>query len=482
MASQVPWPALVLSLALLAAPTAAGADASLPGSYDGALSLAGGPVLGGDRVAWAAQTPWIAANEDDEHQSVALYSAPLAGGAPARLAQVAQLSDDGEYREGTAFGALFGSPGHLAWTTVVVDDAASKYGFDPVAPFRLWLLGAGGKPVALCSGDSAVGVGAFVTAGLSLAGDELGISGCSGAPGVNVRDLSRPGSADVALATGGGPVRLAGGYAAWRTSTGFEILDRPTGTATAIGLEHVPLPGPVEDFDVAPDGVLAVAGGTVDPLAGVPTQPGHPFTAWASPADPQWHVASVPGLVRAAGIRVRGGRIAVMTAAPSGSQLQLRLVALSGAQSIAVQGAFEPGFDFDGTSVAWAGPACEALVVHVTRADATAAPPVTHGCPVALDAASVRVKRRVAELRVHCPAPSPARATDVCKGTARAAGVGAGSFRVRAGTNGRARFTLTARAARTLARRHRLTVTLAVRSATRGHVSRSAARVVLRAG
>jgi hypothetical protein len=434
-----------------------------------------GPVLAGDRVAWAAQTPMTADDEDGELQTTGLYSAPLAGGAPKRLAQVATLTFDGEYQEGTVLGSLFGSPGHLAWTTVVVDDAGSKYGFDPVTPYRLSMLGADGKPVVLCDGDSAVGAGAFVTAGLSLAGDELGVSGCHGAPGVNVRDLSRPDLPPVSLAADGGPVRLAGGYAAWRTSTGLEVLDRATGTATALSLEHAPLPSAVQDFDVAADGVLAVAGGISDS-----STPEHPFIAWASPADPQWHVFPLPGLLTA-GIRVRAGRIAVMSQAPAGP-VQLRLVDLSGQQAIAVQGSARGGFDFDGTSVAWARQACEALVVEVTRADATATPPVTHACPAVLDPAAVRVRHRVAALGLRCPAPSPSRSTDACNGTARAAGVGAGAFRVRAGTVGRIRFTLTARGARTRARKHRLTVELAVPSVTRGHVSRSSARVVLRAG
>jgi len=56
-----------------------------------------------------------------------------------------------------------------------------------------------------------------------------------------------------------------------------------------------------------------------------------------------------------------------------------------------------------------------------------------------------------------------------------------GMLRVPAGTWRNARLRLTERAARTLARRHRLKVTVTVRSVTRGHVSRSTAHVVLRA-
>ncbi len=337
-------------------------------------------------------------------------------------------------------------------------------------PFRLWVLGADGKPVGLCRSDG--------PAGLSLAGDLLGISGCSGTPGVSVRDLSRPGSPPVRLAGDGGPVLLAGTYAAWRTSTGFEILDRATGTQTAVSLEHSPLPAAVAGFDLGPDGELAVYGDIPEPYAQPLEPPTNPYVAWASPADPRWHVVAVPRLLRA-GLRVRAGRIAVLARSPAGA-VQLQLVDRAGQQASAAAGD-AAGFDFDGTSVAFAGHVCDGLVVKVERVDQAAGLPVTDGCPVVVDPAGARVPGRIAKLGVHCPVPSRPRATDVCEGTIRAAGIGAGPFRVPAGTNRYARLRLTERAARTLARRHRLRVTVTVRSVTRGHVSRSTARVVLRA-
>ena len=98
-------------------------------------------------------------------------------------------------------------------------------------------------------------------------------------------------------------MKLAGGWAAWQTNTGYELLDRATGTRTTFDVAG--LPGERQVFDVSPEGVLAVA---LSVPGGGPAQ-----LAWTSPAEPTWHVFSVPGLLWDHELRVRGGRIARVT-------------------------------------------------------------------------------------------------------------------------------------------------------------------------
>ena len=211
--------ALVLAVALLGSAAAtAQADTTQPGSYQGATTLDAGPVLvGGDRIAWAAERA-AGANE----YVTRLYSAPIAGGDVADHGQITEWTDDDEYSEGTAIGTLAGGNGNLAWLTYGWSVQAGKFG-SGYFNHQISTLTRDGKLTKVC--------GPGETGTMSLAGDTLGISGCDG---VTVRDLSRPDVAPVQLAPTGGWTQVAGSYVAWWTATGVELLDRATGTRTTL--------------------------------------------------------------------------------------------------------------------------------------------------------------------------------------------------------------------------------------------------------
>ena len=143
---------------------------------------------------------------------------------------------------GTAVMALAGSPGHVAWMTYSFNTTLEKAGVEVKDPSRISVLGAG----EVCRTNTGPG--------FALNGDQLAVSGCSG---VTIRDLSRPGAPPEVLAPAGGPVKLADAWAAWQTDTGYELLDRATGTRTTFDVSG--LPGERQAFDVSPEGVLAVA-------------------------------------------------------------------------------------------------------------------------------------------------------------------------------------------------------------------------------
>jgi hypothetical protein len=356
----------------------------------------------------------------------------------------------------------------------------------------VWTLGADGRPAEICRGD-VPHVPPYITKdSVSLDGARLARSGCADTPGILISDLNSPGAPAVGIAPDGGPVRIAGDFVAWRTDQGFEVLNRATGAQTALSLEHAPLPAPVDDFDVAPDGTLAVIGG-------VGPDESSPFAGWASPSDPSWHAFGVAGL-RNVGVHVRGGRIAVLVGVPERRRVEVRLLDLAGGQTTAAVGndprlglspfyseAIPAGFDFDGTSVAWATRACGSLVVMVTPVGAgTATGPSPGGCAVLVSPASVTVRNRVAKVALRCPAPAVPQRSDRCAGALRASLARHGHaapvrFSVPPDAARDVRLKLPARWSRLLARRHRLRITVQARSATRGHVSLTRAPVTLRA-
>ena len=430
----------------------AGADTSQPGSYDGPLRIVAGPVLMGDEIAWATESTRSIGNSKFTVTG-RLYAAPVASGAARPLATVAQMRNDPLYPSaaGTAVMALAGSPGHVAWMTYSFNTTLEKAGVEVKDPSRISVLGAG----EVCRTNTGPG--------FALNGDQLAVSGCSG---VTIRDLSRPGAPPEVLAPAGGPVKLADAWAAWQTDTGYELLDRATGTRTTFDVSG--LPGERQAFDVSPEGVLAVA---LSLQGGGPAQ-----LAWTSPAEPTWHVFSVPGLLWDHELRVRGGRIAHLTYDAKTDAEQLWFLDLAGGRTFLterddVSEIAQTGFDFDGTRVTWAATTCDTLTVTArpVAAGRFTLPARTH-CPVVVDPRRVRLGGGTAVVRLRCPAPSPRRDSDRCAGRVvlRAGGkrLGSGTFKIDADEWGRARVKLTAR---TDARR----VEVAVRSVTRGRASRT---------
>jgi hypothetical protein len=133
-------------------------------------------------------------------------------------------------------------------------------------------------------------------------------------------------------------------------------------------------------------------------------------------------------------------------------------------------------FDFEGTRVTWASTTCDTLTVTArpVAAGAFTLPSRSH-CPVVIDPGTLRLGKRIATVRLRCPAPTPRRASDRCTGTVtlRTTGgrrLGSGTFKIDANGYGRARVKLTTRA-----RPRRVEVV--ARSGTRGRASRTTLRV-----
>jgi hypothetical protein len=232
--------------------------------------------------------------------------------------------------------------------------------------------------IASCSND-----GIYGPASDAIDADGFRVASTDCAGSIVIRDYSGPDPSVTSISAGqllsAGSLALAGDHVAYnaygigpgtttpRTTTVYDWAKRGT-------LYEVPR---VESFDVQSDGTLAGAKPSAEPGC----EGGR--LSWFSRAEPTEHVLPVEPC--RAGIRVAGGRIAVVLAG-SGSERVLSLVDLDGNRTdVARLGS--PGLlvgepDYDGTNVAYALSNClggadlliESAVTPTLREESSACP------------------------------------------------------------------------------------------------------------
>ena len=244
---------------------------------------------------------------------------------------------------------------------------------------------------------------------MALDGTLLASTGCAERPVVQVRDLAAPDVAPRELAAAGTDVRIAQPYVAWRLQDAIVVYDLVAG-AEAYRVDLAGRPGPVVDYDLQPDGKVAI--GMTDPQSSSVS-----YVAWASREAPAARVLPpLRGSLRF--LRAAADRGAVRTVASDGTEA-VSLVDLGGsvrpvARIIPAGG----GLDFEGTRVAWAGAACAAAILHVkdTEEPGVTVDRTTH-CAVRVPDPTLRLnKRGRGFIDLLCPAPYPARRGDRCAG------------------------------------------------------------------
>jgi hypothetical protein len=428
-----------------AAPVTAGTDAD-----------AVGPLrLYGDGVIWVS-TP---------RHAIALAPAGswpvvLRHGRPGQplgsFGKVGSLSSDGYYGSSVTVDELDVSGGHAALSTISSDSAASKYTGNGT-------VGSGVSVMDLASraSTSLLSCGVDGRAAGAMAWPYAAFQGCGGA--VQVRDLSQPAAAPVALTGAGGRIRMAGTMVAFHASGGYVVHDVASG-ADVLSIPDSALPGAVHAIDVQSDGKLAVATGKAPVFGGGAVDATQ--IVWASPADPAPKVVAPGPAFR--GLRMAGDRFAFLRLGAASDELVVR--DLQGVDTIVARFDAAGPFDFDGTRAAWARRTCDAT--EVMMRPAAEQPADEHRidvCPLEVEDQRPEVSRR-GRLKVfaYCPQLVPAQGADTCRVAAslRANGKGlaTASARIKAGAYRSIAFTLPARTLRSRPRKIILTAANTMRS------------------
>ena len=301
---------------------------------------------------------------------------------------------------------------------------------------------------------------------MALDGTLLASTGCAERPVVQVRDLAAPGVAPRELAAAGTDVRIAQLYVAWRLQDAIVVYDLVAG-AEAYRVDLAGRPGPVVDYDLQPDGKVAI--GMTDPQSASSEPPRVGVARGARRTGPPAAARSLRFL------RAAADRAAVRTVASDGTEVVSPVDLGGSVRPIARIIPAGDGLDVDGTRVAWAGAACAAAILHVkdTEEPGVTVDRTTH-CAVRVPDPTLRLNRRGRGfIDLLCPAPYPARRGDRCAGRLALrtlAGRSLGRRRFRIGADENAGPTIRI-ARRTLGRHPPRRVRLVVSSRTRGHVS-----------
>jgi hypothetical protein len=340
--------------------------------HHGAGRISGGPVLAGERVAWA---------ERGAHALTVRGWKP--GAAPVPIARYGDFS--GNY-PGRA--RLAASSEALVVERISSSPRGAASGNDWAG--RDVFAGPPDGPLANLSGTCPPIFPALPRT-VDVSGDEVLSINCDDQ--AVVRDLSSGSDQPIPASQYG--LRLAGRYAAWveRGSGGESVVvyDRTAASVayeTAVGSGSI-----VRDLDLQADGTIAFAYARTGERASV---------GWASLSEPETHTTALPQ-TPGYHVKIANGRIGFITGHVVGRDVaRARIgyvdVASGRVRTVATgaeDDADEERFDFDGQRFAWYSLGCTEAIVHVTPAN-THQRAVRRGCQLRLDRAPTVRDGRVA--------------------------------------------------------------------------------------
>lgn len=183
------------------------------------------------------------------------------------------------------------------------------------------------------------------------------------------------------------PQSTTGEVVVWDSTTGAERYRVPV--ASADHLLAVQADQTVA-FTVVPSGPSSFPGPACVQLA------------WASLSAPREH--DLPGCVLDTAVRLVGGRLAYVAGPPRASALVTTDLAGGDRRTALVLGAVPTGFDFDGTHLVSAQPACDGGVdLELEDASVNARIVLDPRCPGSIPRQRPRIGRGRIRLRIRCP-------------------------------------------------------------------------------
>lgn len=380
----------LVAAAMLAPSAAEAAPARIAGGQPLVTQLA----VDDERTLWVAKSRLYSRAHDGSTRAVAVVEADNPYG------------DDSFYAAGSRVVRLEASGSRAMVVEVFFDELAGKMGEGR--------SGVSASLIDLASGRQTFVQGCSTQMDAALAGTLLITSGCTAEPGqeavpVQLRDLTQD-QPPVRLADRATRVDAAGRKVAWLEDRVITVLDADSGIRRNV--DTTPLgPGPIEGWELAPDGAVAIAIGdrvALAPLGSPPRVIGRP--------------GSMEALAFASGQVV----VSVQKSKRLGNESPYELVALrsDGAARVLARGGAFGALEAHGNRLAYSSLTCvepdlSSLWVQPLTDQVASGLPGSK-CRLQLSEEASIDKRRRIRWSAACPNPVPARRGERCSISVRA--------------------------------------------------------------